>query len=64
MEKRLLRLREVESRCGIKHTTIYRMMEKGTFPRAIKVGPKAVRWDSSAIDAWVEEQINSAKAVA
>ena len=53
---RLLRREEVESRCGIARTTIYRLMRSGEFPEPIKVGPRAVRWPASEIEAWLADR--------
>ena len=50
---RLLTRAEVETRCAIARTTIYRLMRAGQFPEPIKVGPRAVRWPSSEIEAWL-----------
>ena len=53
MNDRLMRREEVETRCGIARTTIYRLMRCGEFPVPIKVGPRAVRWPASEIEAWL-----------
>ena len=50
---RLMRREEVETRCGIACTTIYRLMRTGQFPTPIKIGPRAVRWPASEIEAWL-----------
>ena len=55
-QNRLLRRDEVELRCGLARTTIYRMMRAGTFPEPVKVGPRAVRWAESEIERWVAER--------
>ena len=52
---RLLRRVEVENRCGLATSTIYRKMSEGTFPKPVKVGPKAVRWWESEIDQWLAD---------
>ena len=56
MNKRLLRRREVEKITGIGRSTIYRFMQEGDFPRPVKVGPSAVRWRESEVNAWVESR--------
>ena len=53
MNDRLLRREEVETRCGITRTTIYRLMRCDQFPEPIKVGPRAVRWPASEIESWL-----------
>ena len=56
MTDRLLRRKEVETRCGIARTTIYRLMRCGQFPEPLKVGPRAVRWLESEIETWLAER--------
>ena len=59
---RLLRRPEIEQRCGLARSTIYRLMDEDRFPRPIRVGPKAVRWLESDIDAWVASRPRAAGA--
>ena len=47
---------EVEKRVGLTRSSIYDAMRKGNFPLPLKVGPKAVRWRTSDIEAWVESR--------
>ena len=47
---------EVEQRVGLTRSSIYDAMRKGNFPLPLKVGPKAVRWRTSDIEAWVESR--------
>ena len=56
MDDRLLRREEVESRVGLKRSSIYREMRAGRFPLPIKVGPRAVRWPASEIEAWLADR--------
>ena len=51
---RLLRLNEVQARCGLSRSSLYRMMRDGSFPEPLKVGVRAVRWRESEIEAWLE----------
>ena len=51
-DDRLLRREEVETRCGIPRSTIYRLMRLGEFPEPVKVGQRAVRWIESEITGW------------
>ena len=50
---RLIRIRDVEARTGLSRSTIYRKKRDGSFPEAVKVGDRAVRWRESEIEAWV-----------
>lgn len=54
----LLTRRQVEAKCGMSRTSIYRRMEAGTFPRPIKdPDTGAVRWLAHEIDAWILPRI-------
>jgi predicted DNA-binding transcriptional regulator AlpA len=50
---RLLRLPEVQRLTGLKRSAIYEQMQKGTFPRSVKVGPRAASWSEALIQAWI-----------
>ena len=50
----LLRRTEVERRTGLSCTSIYRLMRVGAFPEPVRVGPRAVRWLASEIEAWLQ----------
>ena len=50
---RLISIREVEVRVGLKQSTIYAKMASGTFPRGRSLGPRTVRWVESEIEQWV-----------
>ena len=52
---RLLRLPEVICMVGISKNSIYRYMAKGLFPRSLKIGPNAVAWRLSDIQAWIAD---------
>ena len=56
MTDHLMRREEVEARCGISRTTVYRLMRCGEFPEPIKVGPRAVRWPNSEIEQWLSDR--------
>ena len=57
---RLLRREEVEQRCALGRTSVYRLMRSGRFPEPLKVGPRAVRWRESEIEAWMESRPRAA----
>jgi prophage regulatory protein len=51
--ERLLVLKEVEAIVGLRHTAIYRRMQNGSFPAALSLGPRTVRWRWRDIEAWL-----------
>jgi prophage regulatory protein len=52
-ERRILRLDEVEAKSGFKRAHLYALMRKGEFPQALRLGVRAVGWDSVEIDDWI-----------
>ena len=53
---RLLTRVEVEIRCGIARTTIYRLMRAGQFPEPVRIGSRAVRWPERELEAWLADR--------
>ena len=53
MPDRLLRRAEVEQRCQISRSTLYKMMRAGEFPEPLKIGPRSVRWSQREIENWI-----------
>lgn len=56
-QRRILRLPEVLIRTGFKRAHIYSLINQGRFPQSVQLGPRAVGWDSLAVEKWVEERI-------
>ena len=52
-DDRLLRREEVERRCQISRSTIYKLMRVGAFPEPLRIGPRAVRWSQHEIECWI-----------
>jgi prophage regulatory protein len=50
---RVLRLAEVEARVGFKRTKIGEEVDAGRFPEPIALGPRAVGWRESEVQAWI-----------
>jgi prophage regulatory protein len=45
---------EVEAKTGLSRSTIYEKMKNGTFPKPVKLGPRAVGWLETEVDAWIK----------
>lgn len=56
MIDRILRRPEVEEVVGLSRATIYRMIERGDFPRPVQLGAKAVGWRQSVVEGWLESR--------
>ena len=57
--KSILRRKQVETRTGLSRSTIYLRIKKGTFPKPVKLGERAVGWIEPEIDSWLDEKIQS-----
>ena len=56
-ERRILRLDEVETKSGFKRAHIYNLMKEGKFPKALRLGVRAVGWDSVEIEQWIADRL-------
>lgn len=54
-ESRLLRLPAVIEITGLKKSSIYIGAKKGTFPKPVKLGSRAVAWRSAEIEKWIHD---------
>ena len=54
MSLKILRRKDVEEIVGLSRSTIYKLMSTGAFPRSFRLGPRAVGWRLSDIEAWIE----------
>lgn len=61
---RVLRLTQVLDRVGLSRSTVYERIKKGTFPRQITLGARAVGWLEHEIDAWLLDCIENSGASA
>ena len=57
--ERLLTRGEVERRVGLRRSSLYREMREGRFPLPVRVGPRAVRWPSGEVEAWITSRPRS-----
>ncbi|WP_419942855.1 helix-turn-helix transcriptional regulator [Candidatus Palauibacter sp.] len=53
MPTRILRRPQVLRRIGLGKSTLYRMLDGGTFPRPVKLGLRAVGWREDEIEDWL-----------
>ena len=53
--ERILRLGAVLDRTGLSRSTLYREMEKGTFPRQIRISVHGAGWHESAVNRWIAD---------
>ena len=52
--RKIMRRGAVEAMTGLRRSAIYDAMSKGTFPRPVPLGAKAVGWLEDEIEAWID----------
>jgi prophage regulatory protein len=63
-ERRILRRADVEARCGFKRAHLYKLISDGKFPRPLRIGIRAVGWDSVEVDQWIADQLQRRRSLA
>lgn len=58
LRDRFLRLDEVQAVTGLKKSTLYLMMQRGTFVPRVQLTARCVAWPESAVLQWVQERIS------
>lgn len=55
MVSSILRRPDVEAVTGLSRSTIYKWMNEGSFPKPVKLGPRAVGWREADINDWLNK---------
>jgi prophage regulatory protein len=53
-----IRFHEVMARTGLGRSSIDLLEKRGEFPRRVRVGARAVRWDEDEITGWLQARLN------
>lgn len=61
---RFLRRPEVERKVGMKSSAIYHGMQKGEFPKCVRIAPRCVVWLESEVEQWMCERYAAARQAA
>ena len=57
MTQTFLRIADVCRVTGLPRATIYEMVSKGTFPKQVRLSPRAVGWIKSEISEWQQTRV-------
>jgi prophage regulatory protein len=57
----ILRRPQVEARTGLSRSTLYQYIQDGLFPRPVTLGPRAVGWLESDVNAWIDARARAAR---
>ena len=50
---RILRLNAVLDRTGLSRSTLYRKVERGTFPAQMRISERCIGWRESEVERWL-----------
>lgn len=54
---KFIRLQEVLNRSGLSRSTCYEMIAAGTFPKPVKIAPRAIAFAESEFEQWAAQRI-------
>ncbi len=57
MQSKLIPITAVAERTSYSRSSIYRLCDKGLFPRPVKIGPRRAGWVESEVEAYLAERI-------
>ena len=52
---RILRLKSVLNRTGLSRSTLYRKIERGTFPMQVRISDRCIGWRESDVERWLSD---------
>lgn len=55
---RFIRLQEVMHKTALSRSAIYRKMNDGSFPKTVSLNDRAVAWDESEVEEWMEQVLS------
>lgn len=53
----LLRIEQVMERIQRGRSWVWAAVQRGDFPAPHRLSPRCTRWDSSAVERWIEQQL-------
>lgn len=62
MEQKELQFDPLEIVCrtvGLKRSQVYALMARNAFPKGVKLGSRAVRWERSEVQAWMRDKLSA-----
>ncbi|MDL2357953.1 MAG: AlpA family transcriptional regulator [Pseudomonadota bacterium] len=60
-EVRFIRLQEVLTICGKSRSSVYEAIQKGEFPKPVKLRGRSSGWIKSEIELWVQSCIKASR---
>ncbi|MFN3727557.1 MAG: helix-turn-helix transcriptional regulator [Allosphingosinicella sp.] len=55
---KILRLKTVLERTGLSRSTLYRKVQRGTFPKQLRISTRCAGWRESEVEAWLHNPVS------
>ncbi len=55
-DDRLIRLSDVLDLTSLSRSSVYRLVERGQFPRPVRSGSRIVRWSLADVQKWMQKR--------
>lgn len=55
---KLIRLQSVLDRTGLSRSTCYELMQAGKFCVPVKIGPRAIAFSETEVEAWINARLS------
>lgn len=55
--QKMMKAGEVTALTRRSRSSLYDDMERGAFPKPVKLGPRSVAWIASEVEAWLEARV-------
>jgi prophage regulatory protein len=59
---RILRLKSVLERTGLSRSTLYRKIQKGSFPAQLRISERCIGWRENGIERWLSNPMYYSRA--
>ena len=59
MKNNYIRIHGLVPITGLCRSQIYKLMQKGLFPKSYKLSERAVGWKSEEVENWIESRVQS-----
>ncbi len=59
---RILRLNNVLDRTGLTRSTLYRKIDRGTFPKQVRISERCVGWREDHVECWLRNPMYYSRA--
>ncbi|CAI2472294.1 helix-turn-helix transcriptional regulator [Serratia proteamaculans] len=53
----LIRIPEVQRRCGFGRAWLYRLVAQNRFPKPVKIGSRSIAFIETEVDEWINQRI-------